>query len=255
MRSPSTIFLTAAVCAALAARLSHAQQSDSLLPQHLSPIAIDQPRAFSPPPNAIQARPIPTPSTYQPQPFASPAATNRQPPVNVRLTSAEETIASETSKSPLRLAPRSKNARSTLVRPTAPTATSALGAVGGSLCAVLGIFLVVAWCTRRFTPAGTALLPKEAIESLGRAPLTARQQMQLIRVGNKLLLVALSPTGTEPLTEITDAAEVEHLLSLCRRGQKGSSTEVFRQTLAQLASEPAPRSFVGVSTTNSRGGR
>jgi flagellar biogenesis protein FliO len=250
MRSPSTIFLTAAVCAALAARLSHAQQSDSLLPQHLSPIAIDQPRAFSPPPNAIQARPIPTPSTYQPQPFASPAATNRQPPVNVRLTSA-----SETSKSPLRLAPRSQNARSTLERPAAPTATSALVSVGGSLCAVLGIFLVVAWCTRRFTPAGTALLPKEAIESLGRAPLTARQQMQLIRVGNKLLLVALSPTGTEPLTEITDAAEVEHLLSLCRRGQKGSSTEVFRQTLAQLASEPAPRSFVGVSTTNSRGGR
>jgi flagellar biogenesis protein FliO len=79
--------------------------------------------------------------------------------------------------------------------------------------------------------------------------------MQLIRVGNKLILVALSPTGVEPLTEITDATEVEHLLALCRRGQKESSTAVFRQTLAQLASEPAARGFVGVSTTSSRGGR
>lgn len=98
-------------------------------------------------------------------------------------------------------------------------------------------------------------MPKEAVESLGRASLTARQQIQLIRVGNKLLLVALSPTGVEPLTEITDATEVEHLLALCRRGQKGSSTEIFRQTLVQLADEPAPRGFVGISTTNSRGGR
>jgi flagellar biogenesis protein FliO len=127
--------------------------------------------------------------------------------------------------------------------------------VGGSLCVVLGVFLVVVWCTKRFAPPGSSALPKEAIESLGRAPLTARQQMQLIRVGNKLLLVALTPAGVEPLTEVTDATEVEHLLGLCRRGQKGSSTEVFRQTLAQLAEEPAPRGFVGISTTNSRGGR
>jgi flagellar biogenesis protein FliO len=117
------------------------------------------------------------------------------------------------------------------------------------------VFLVVVWCTKRFAPPGTSALPKEAVESLGRAPLTARQQMQLIRVGNKLLLVSLSPTGVEPLTEITDPTEVEHLLALCRRGQKGSSTEAFRQTLAQLAAEPAPRGFVGISTTKSQGGR
>jgi flagellar biogenesis protein FliO len=232
-----------------------AQQPDSLVPPQFSPISIDQPRAF-PPANAIQARPIPPNPPVQTQPVANrPFPNNRQPPVDVRLISAEEASTATSAKPPRRLAPRSTNGRTAVERPTAPTATSALVSVGGSLCAVVGVFLVVVWCTRRFAPPGTSALPKEAVESLGRALLTARQQMQLIRVGNKLLLVALSPTGVEPLTEITDATEVEHLLALCRRGQKGSSTEIFRQTLAQLAEEQAPRGFVGISTTDSRGGR
>jgi flagellar biogenesis protein FliO len=243
----------------LAASQSIAQQPDSLLPPQFSPISIDQPRAF-PPANAIQARPIPANPPAQQQLVGnrqSPnhQSPNRQPPVDVRLISAEEHAPAADAKPPRRLAPRSTNGRTSIERPSAPTATSALVSVGGSLCAVVGVFLVVVWCTRRFAPPGASALPKEAVESLGRASLTARQQIQLIRVGNKLLLVALSPTGVEPLTEITDATEVEHLLALCRRGQKGSSTEIFRQTLVQLADEPAPRGFVGISTTNSRGGR
>ena len=55
-----------------------------------------------------------------------------------------------------------------------------------------------------FRPPARSLLPKEAVELLGRAPLAGRQQMQLVRVGNKLLLVALSPAGAETLTEITE---------------------------------------------------
>jgi flagellar biogenesis protein FliO len=254
MRAFQNISVSAGFCIVLAIRSSVAQQPDSLLSPQFSPISIDQPRSF-PPANAIQARPIPANPPAPQQPVSNRPSSNRQPPVDVRLISAEEHPPAADAKPPRRLAPRSTNGRTSVERPAAPTATSALVSVGGSLCAVVGVFLVVVWCTRRFAPPGTSALPKEAVESLGRASLTARQQMQLIRVGNKLLLVALSPTGVEPLTEITDATEVEHLLALCRRGQKGSSTEIFRQTLAQLGDEPAPRGFVGISTTNSRGGR
>ena len=104
MRPLSTIFLTAALCALLAARASHAQQADSLLPQHLSPITIEQPRAFSPP-NAIQARPIPANPSYQPPPAANSSTVNRQPPVNVRLVASEEAVGPTSNKPPLRLAP------------------------------------------------------------------------------------------------------------------------------------------------------
>src|SRR5690348_15512308 len=168
MRSFPTTLCTALLTAALASSRLLAQQPQSFLPPHSSPIIIDQPRAF-PPPNAIQARPIPAnppaPTSHIP---------SRQPPVDVRLISAEEPSRATNTKPPLRLAPRSQSRTGSVDRPVAPTATNAMVTVGGSLCVVLGVFLVVVWCTKRFAPPGTSALPKEAVESLGRAPLTAR---------------------------------------------------------------------------------
>lgn len=145
----------------------------------------------------------------------------------------------------LKLAPRSKTGHSGMTKPVAPTPGGALGTVAGSLAIVLGLFFVVVWCSRRFSPAGSSQLPKEAVETLGRAPLSAKQQLQLLRVGSKLLLVAHSPAGIQTLTEITDATEVEHLTALCRRSQSGSSSAAFRQVLNQIAAEPAPGGFIG----------
>ncbi len=143
---------------------------------------------------------------------------------------------------PLRLAPRNSTANRSLDKSAATTPTTAVGTVVSSLAIVLGMFLAFVWCSKRFAPAGSAQLPKEAVELLGRTPLAGRQTMQLIRVGNRLLLVAMSPGGAETLTEITDPVEVEHLASLCRRGKSDSATASFNRTLAQLANEPeSPR--------------
>ncbi len=156
---------------------------------------------------------------------------------------------------PRKLAPRSSASPSGLAKPIAPTAGGAIGTVAGSLGIVLGVFFVIAWCSRRFAPAGSGQLPKEAVETLGRAPFSAKQQLLLLRVGSKLLLLADSPAGARALSEITDAAEVEHLTALCRRGQPGSSSAAFRQVLNQIAAEPAPGGFLGEARRNTRGGR
>src|SRR5262245_29700874 len=244
------------IACACAPSTGAAQQADSLLPPQLTPIAIDEPRTF-PAAGAIGARPL-VPTQPQPQTHSSfasqPRAAQRpQSPANIRQISAEEAAKLQSARPPLRLAPRSDAGRPGVARPAAPSPTTALGTVVGSLAAVLGLFLVVVWCSRRFAPAGAAVLPKEAVELLGRAPLTARQQMQLVRIGNKLLLVAISQAGVETLTEISDQTEVEHLTGLCKRGQSGSASAAFRQALTQLAAEPAPRGFVGTSRSPSRG--
>jgi len=231
--------------------------SGSLVPPSGANIAVEEPRRF-PPAAALEARPLN--STYTPSSDVRrlPAGQHPRSPVDFRLVSAEEPVAGRAAKSPLRLAPRSETSRSTASGPAKPalaSPASALTTVVGSLAAVLGLFVVVAWCGRRFAPPGTALLPKEAVELLGRAPLGARQQMQLVRVGNRLLLSALSPVGIETLTEIAEPAEVEHLLALCRRGQAGSSTVAFRQALAQLGSEQPQSGFVGASGRSTRGAR
>jgi flagellar biogenesis protein FliO len=169
----------------------------------------------------------------------------------------ESAQAGKTNRAPLRLLPRSENNREShggLARPAAPAFNQAAGTVVASLAIVLGLLFALVWGSRRFAPPGNTLVPKEAIELLGRAPLSGRQQAHLLRVGSKLLLVAVSPTGAQTLGEITDAAEVEHLTALCRRTQPGTSSAAFRQVLNQFASEPAPGGFIG-NASRSRGGR
>src|SRR5438067_2444034 len=231
---------------ALAPAVALAQPAGSLVSPQLTPITVDPPRAF-PAPAAYDARPLNSE-------FAPPGR-RVQPPVNVRLVSGEEPISNSKGKPPLRLAPRSESDRQRGQKPSAPTPSSALTTVGASLALVLGLFLVIAWCARRFTPGGAAILPKDAVELLGRTSLAARQQAHLVRVGNKLLLVAISPAGAETLTEITEPTEVEHLTALCRRGRPTSSILAFRQALTELAEEPAPAGFVGVSRSSSKGAR
>ncbi len=108
--------------------------------------------------------------------------------------------------------------------------------VVSSLALVLGVFFLVAWGMRRAAPASGAALPNEVFEVLGRAPMATRQQVHLLRCGQKLVLVSVTPAGAETLTEITDPAEVDRLAGLCRQAQPNSATAAFRQVFGQFAS-------------------
>jgi flagellar biogenesis protein FliO len=112
--------------------------------------------------------------------------------------------------------------------------------LGGSLAVVLGLFFVVAWVMRRTASGAPALLPSEVVEVLGRAALAGRQQVHLIRLGAKLVLVSASPTGIETLSEVTEADEVQRLVGLCRREHASSATAVFRRVFEQFSREPGP---------------
>ena len=151
------------------------------------------------------------------------------------------------SERPLPLHPRSKTSAGNKISGASP-----LLAGLGSLAVVLGLFFVVAWALRRSNPQSAVLLPGEVVELLGRSPLPGRQQMHLIRCGNKLLLVCLSATGMETLTEITDTAEVERLASLCRQAHPSSATATFQHVLDQLSRQPAPKGFLGDPASEDR---
>jgi flagellar biogenesis protein FliO len=115
-----------------------------------------------------------------------------------------------------------------------------------SLAIVIGAFLLFAWALRRGRRmAGRGNLPADVISVLGRVPLAARQFAELLRVGNKLVLVALTPDGAQPLTEVTDPTEVDRLLGLCQQNNPHSTTKAFEQVFRQLSTEAAPSGFLG----------
>jgi flagellar biogenesis protein FliO len=80
---------------------------------------------------------------------------------------------------------------------------------------------------------------------LGRVSLTSKQVAQLLKVGNKLVLVALTPGGAETLTEVTDPVEVDRLMGLCQQNDRHSTTQAFEQVFQSLSREPAPSGFLG----------
>jgi flagellar protein FliO/FliZ len=114
-----------------------------------------------------------------------------------------------------------------------------------ALAIVVGLFLVFAWLLRRGARSAAAGLPAEVVCVLGRVPLAARQFADLLRVGNKLVLVALTPAGPTTLTEVTDPVEVDRLVGLCQQADPHSTTKAFEQVFRQLAREPAPNGFLG----------
>lgn len=112
----------------------------------------------------------------------------------------------------------------------------ALGTIAGSLAIVLTLLFVALWLLRRTVPPAAQPLPVEVVEVLGRAPLSGRQQMHLLRCGRKLLLVSVTPECAKTLTEITDPLEVDRLAGLCQQTRPNSATAAFRRVFEQFAS-------------------
>lgn len=141
---------------------------------------------------------------------------------------------------------------------SAPPSTSTgrmIWTVVSSLAVVLGLYFVVAMLSRRGAVGGPAPLPTEAFEVLGRAPLTGRQHAQVVRFGDKLILLCVSATGVDSLAEVTSVEEVERIAALCQQQRPDSVTQTFRQVLTQFSREPAPTGFVGEESAPSDGSR
>jgi flagellar biogenesis protein FliO len=139
--------------------------------------------------------------------------------------------------------------------PSSFSKMDSLTTAGAGLAIVVGLFFVCMWLLRRTSgskPGG--LLPNEAFAVLGRAPLTPQSFAQLLRVGNKLVLVAVSADGIQPLTEVIDPLEVDRLAGVCASGRGHGPAAEFQQVLAQLAKEPA-RGFLGAEAASGGGRR
>jgi flagellar biogenesis protein FliO len=117
--------------------------------------------------------------------------------------------------------------------------------MASALAIVIGVFLLFAWVVRRGGRRNAVPLPADVVSVLGRVPLAARQFAELLRVGNKLVLVSLTASGAEPLTEVTDPVEVDRLVGLCQQCNPHSTTKAFEQVFRQLSREAAPSDFLG----------
>ncbi len=118
---------------------------------------------------------------------------------------------------------------------------SILLTAASSLSIVLGLFAVVVWIARRRAGNPLPLLPQDVIDVLGRTRIAERQTLQLIRLGHRLLLVSVTPTGAETLAEVTEREEVDRIVGLCNQYRPGSSSATFRDVLSELGTRSGSR--------------
>lgn len=189
---------------------------------------------------AIAVRPEPSSGQargQQPE-SAAPAAAFRMPIALVPRASGSSDASPAAGTLPasaLALPPRKAAAERT--RATSPA--RALVTTATSLGVVSGLFLLLIWFQRRTSVGRSAFLPGEVVQTLGRVPLAGRQEMHLVRVGNKLLLLAVTANSAETLTEITDPAEIARLSGICQQNEPGSISASFREILGQLQRQPS----------------
>lgn len=112
----------------------------------------------------------------------------------------------------------------------------------GSLTLVLGVYFTFVWLMRRFNPGSNSGIPSEVIEVMGQIPFGPKRELQLVRLGSKLLLLMSSPEGTHSIGEITDPDEVEYLTGLCpgKRQKKTGSYAAIRNAANRLAANRKP---------------
>lgn len=206
-------------------------------------------------PAAPTAQPSATPAIE-----SAPIATSRKLDFNVAPSAHQEAVRA-VEPSGRRLAPPSARQENTKLKDQKSRAsdgprrlidfgipTESMYTVATALAIVVGAFLLFAWALRRGShgKAGRrGILPADAVSVLGRVPLTGRQMAELLRVGNKLVLVAITPGGAETLTEVTDPIEVDRLMGMCQQHDRHSTTKAFEQVFQQLSREPAAGGFLG----------
>ena len=180
----------------------------------------------SPPPRTLRRDAPNRPATTQGQP---PTSSWAQPPRDPPTVPGGSGVSRPLSISPpsqsRRLGPKSEAGQA------GPPVVTAIG----SLVLVVGLLLVCLWVARRTSRSTVMTLPEGVVEVLGRSRLPGRQQLYLVRLGNKLLLLCVTGTGTESVAEITDPAEVDRIAGICRQSLPGSVAASFRQVLSQLS--------------------
>lgn len=90
------------------------------------------------------------------------------------------------------------------------------------MAVVVVLIVALGWLLKRLG-GGRTLRSDGALQLIARANLSAKHQVFLMRMGERLVLIGAGPQGLSSLSEITDPAEANRLLQAA--GMKVQNTE------------------------------
>jgi flagellar biogenesis protein FliO len=104
------------------------------------------------------------------------------------------------------------------------------------LLLVLGLIILVATVIRRFTPVRRMLTGAGVVDIVARTPVSAKQTLVLVKMGQRLVLVGVCPDRLSALAEVDDPDEVAGVLGQAASSQGGSIREQFAEAFGEQVS-------------------
>lgn len=116
--------------------------------------------------------------------------------------------------------------------------TNGMVRVVGSLAIVLGLIFIVARVLRRWGGSlGRAGSPSGVVEVLARYPIGRGQQLMILKVARRVLLLHQTGTTVATLSEIVDPDEVAGVLARVEAGSRDRVAERFQGVLERFGAE------------------
>ncbi len=106
---------------------------------------------------------------------------------------------------------------------------------GLPLALVLGVIAAMALLLRRFLPHQRLLTGSGAIEVVARTGLSSKQQLVLVKVGRRLVLLGVSAERINPLSEVVDPDEVAALMGTAAGDRPSSMRRAFADSFEREA--------------------
>jgi flagellar biogenesis protein FliO len=120
-------------------------------------------------------------------------------------------------------------------RPAVPAPPAVdLPKLAGALGIVLALIFALRAVFKHIFPASTAAGATRAVQVLSRSILSPKQQLVLVRVGRRLIVVADSGGQMSALSEITDADEVAALLGQIKDEKLSAAAPTFGGLLGRV---------------------
>ena len=118
-----------------------------------------------------------------------------------------------------------------------PVASRSAIKTGAKLTLVISLFLIIIFVWRMLPKSNSRRKSSnEVLSVIAQIPFVQGQQLQLVRVGTRLLLVATSQSGSQTLSEIADPAEVLQIESAFRQGRMDQLTASLQKRASENAS-------------------
>lgn len=103
------------------------------------------------------------------------------------------------------------------------------------LAIVLALVLAAAWAVKRYLPARRLVTGSGVLEVVARLPLSPKQSLVLVKMGQRMVLVGVTPERVNTVCHVDDPEQVAELTGRIASQARGFGSHEFGQSLDEQA--------------------